>query len=84
MTNNVMYWLIFSVVGSVLIVGGLYAVLWGKDRELKQMMKSSEGKIGDATKLPSKDEMDGKDDDLELQLHHPKTEAEDGNREACG
>ncbi|XWS57401.1 hypothetical protein CRYUN_Cryun09bG0171000 [Craigia yunnanensis] len=47
-----------TVVGSVLIIGGLYAVLWGKDREIKQMKGNEE--------ICS--EKDGKED-LELQLH---------------
>ncbi|MBA0728479.1 hypothetical protein Golax_001375 [Gossypium laxum] len=32
-----------TVVGSLLIVGGLYAVLWGKDREMKQMKGNEKG-----------------------------------------
>lgn len=31
-----------SVVGSVLVVGGLYVVLWGKDKEMKQTMVEKE------------------------------------------
>ncbi|XVF05914.1 hypothetical protein REPUB_Repub06bG0002800 [Reevesia pubescens] len=57
-----------TVVGSVLIVGGLYAVLWGKDREMKQMKLGNEEIIfiGEVTK-PSGDQKDGKLDDLEQQ-----------------
>ncbi|XVF31502.1 hypothetical protein REPUB_Repub16aG0151400 [Reevesia pubescens] len=62
-----------TVVGSVLIVGGLYAVLWGKDREMKQM-KSGNEEIGEVTK-PGEIEKDGKLDDLELQLQHPQSKA---------
>ncbi|OMP09402.1 Drug/metabolite transporter [Corchorus olitorius] len=60
-----------TVVGSVLIVGGLYAVLWGKDREIKET-KSSEEEKGEAAKPGDQK------DDLELQLpqakgnHEPK------------
>ncbi|XP_017976313.1 PREDICTED: WAT1-related protein At1g09380 [Theobroma cacao] len=57
-----------TVVGSVLIVGGLYAVLWGKDREIKQMKSNQLETAEEATKAREKD---GKDD-LELQLH-PQT-----------
>ncbi|KAA3486352.1 WAT1-related protein [Gossypium australe] len=32
-----------TVVGSLLIVGGLYAVLWGKDKEMKQMKGNEKG-----------------------------------------
>ena len=52
-----------------MIVGGLYAVLWGKDREIKQMKGNEE--IGS--------EKDGKED-LELQLH-PQPQAR-GNHQA--
>ncbi|XVF41729.1 hypothetical protein PTKIN_Ptkin01aG0303300 [Pterospermum kingtungense] len=68
-----------TVVGSVLIVGGLYAVLWGKDREVKQMKGNGneEDQIGR--------EKDGKvDDDLELQLHHHPPEEVKGNHQAAG
>ncbi|XWS64428.1 hypothetical protein CRYUN_Cryun05aG0003100 [Craigia yunnanensis] len=58
-----------TVVGSVLIVGGLYAVLWGKDREIKQ--KKGNEEMGEVTKSSEKD-------DLELQLH-PQAK---GNHEA--
>ncbi|XVE63154.1 hypothetical protein DITRI_Ditri06bG0177600 [Diplodiscus trichospermus] len=57
----------FSVVGSILIVGGLYGVLWGKDREMKQT-KSNEIEADEAT---LKNAGCGKDD-LEQQLHRPE------------
>ncbi|KAL5537346.1 hypothetical protein UlMin_045735 [Ulmus minor] len=54
-----------TAVGSILIVGGLYSVLWGKSKE----MKKEEVIIEEAVKLPKLDE---KDEiilsDLELQL----------------
>ncbi|XVE68891.1 hypothetical protein DITRI_Ditri09bG0105700 [Diplodiscus trichospermus] len=56
-----------TVVGSILIVAGLYVVLWGKDREMKQT-KSNEIETGEAT---LKKEGRGKED-LEQQLHRPE------------
>ncbi|XP_039051682.1 WAT1-related protein At1g09380-like [Hibiscus syriacus] len=56
-----------TVIGSLLIVGGLYAVLWGKDKEMKHMNageKGGEGKV-EVTKAV------GVDNDLELQLQPP-------------
>ncbi|KAI4304245.1 hypothetical protein MLD38_039786 [Melastoma candidum] len=49
-----------TVVGSVFIIGGLYSVLWGKDKETKDLMSSSEDAIGYHTKVKG---------DLEVQLH---------------
>ncbi|KAE8705587.1 WAT1-related protein [Hibiscus syriacus] len=56
-----------TVAGSFLIVGGLYAVLWGKDKEVKQIKggERGEGKV-EATKAGGVD-----NDDLELQLQPP-------------
>ncbi|XVE63153.1 hypothetical protein DITRI_Ditri06bG0177500 [Diplodiscus trichospermus] len=58
---------VHSVVGSLLIVGGLYVVLWGNDREIK-LTKSNEIETGEAT---LKKAGRGKDD-LEQQLHRPE------------
>ncbi|KAJ4850849.1 hypothetical protein Tsubulata_047510 [Turnera subulata] len=54
-----------TAVGSVLIVGGLYAVLWGKEKEMKQDIAAME-----AVKLGEKEgrEKEGKDD-LEMQCN---------------
>ncbi|GMI84428.1 Usually multiple acids move in and out Transporters 25 [Hibiscus trionum] len=56
-----------TVVGSLLIVGGLYAVLWGKDKEEKQMKGNEKGgeEIVEVTKAGDTD------NDLELQLQPP-------------
>ncbi|XVF57633.1 hypothetical protein PTKIN_Ptkin06aG0221000 [Pterospermum kingtungense] len=59
-----------TVVGSAMIVGGLYAVLWGKDREVKEMKSSKELETDEAKLRKVGGE---KLDDLELQLHpHPQ------------
>jgi len=54
-------WLIFSAVGSILIVAGLYAVLWGKDKELKEEIEE--------TKVMKIGNKEWNNHDLELQLH---------------
>ncbi|KAJ6737749.1 WAT1-RELATED PROTEIN [Salix viminalis] len=50
-----------TAVGSILIVAGLYAVLWGKDKELKEEIEETE-----AMKLGNKE---WNSHDLELQSH---------------
>ncbi|KAK8484847.1 hypothetical protein V6N11_057077 [Hibiscus sabdariffa] len=53
-----------TVVGSLLIVGGLYAVLWGKDKEMKQMKGNEKGEeekveVGNDLELQSQPPLKG-------------------------
>ena len=66
---NVVLIMTRRVVGSILIIGGLYAVLWGKNKEMKLQEDVK------APKLVEEKEYDI-NSDLELQttpyLHYPK------------
>lgn len=54
----------FSVIGSILIVFGLYSVLWGKNREMNKKDATQETVAEEAIK-------DGEKDDMESQLYIP-------------
>lgn len=54
-----------SAVGSLLIICGLYSVLWGKNKEMKQGNKTIEDQISNASN-PKIEENDEKND-LEMQ-----------------
>ncbi|KAH8507156.1 hypothetical protein Peur_049187 [Populus x canadensis] len=60
-----------TAVGSILIVAGLYAVLWGKDKELKEEIEE--------TKVMKLGNKEWNNHDLELQLHA----ISNGNRNAA-
>ncbi|KAK8620199.1 hypothetical protein V6N13_066680 [Hibiscus sabdariffa] len=52
------------VVGSLLIVGGLYAVLWGKDKEMKETKgnekgEEEKGEVGNDLELQSQPPLKG-------------------------
>lgn len=55
--------LFFRVIGSILIVLGLYGVLWGKNNELKLLPIEFDEEIGDIEKEKQKK-------DMEMQLQH--------------
>ncbi|KAB1996121.1 hypothetical protein E1A91_D13G213400v1 [Gossypium mustelinum] len=62
-----------TVVGSLLIVGGLYAVLWGKDKEMKQMKGNEKGGGGGEQVVVEEGAVEvtkagDRDHDLEMQL----------------
>lgn len=58
------------MVGSAFIISGLYAVLWGKGREMEQLQ--GDMAVGDAIKTTSKEHHDDHEiysiHDLELQM----------------